>query len=275
MPALAEGLGEAVASPAASVAPCAASDTLSVVPSTVSFTVSVTFSAVSLTGSEASEVSLPAVSVESEVSEEPEAASSLALAEGVGVGLALSSAAEPPVKTPVIASPMSSSRLPPLSEAEGLGVAVSPDWASLVLLAEGVGVGSAPPSEPESDEEESPAEPEESEDPESSEEPEESEESSPAEADADGVGSAASSLSVDSSAPGDAEASSSRAATHSLYSSAVRLLDVGFVELLLSACARVGVKPIPIRTAVGIAARAIALPAGMWNLVNSGFLGAA
>ncbi|GAA2887871.1 hypothetical protein GCM10010524_20140 [Streptomyces mexicanus] len=34
-------------------------------------------------------------------------------------------------------------------------------------------------------------------------------------------------------------------------------------------------KPIPTMTAVGIAAMAIALPAGMWNLVNSGFLGAA
>jgi hypothetical protein len=29
------------------------------------------------------------------------------------------------------------------------------------------------------------------------------------------------------------------------------------------------------RTAVGMAARAIALPAGTWNLVNNGFLGAA
>ena len=76
---------------------------------------------------------------------------------------------------------------------------------------------------------------------------------------------------------GDAEASasSSSAATQSLYSSAVRLLAVGLVALSLSACASVGVKPMPIRTAVGIAARAIALPAGMWNLVNSGFLGAA
>ena len=42
-----------------------------------------------------------------------------------------------------------------------------------------------------------------------------------------------------------------------------------------SALASVGVNPMPMRTAVGMAARAIALPAGMWNLVNSGFLGAA
>lgn len=132
------------------------------------------------------------------------------------------------------------------------------------MLGDGVGVGSAASSEPESDEEESSAESEEPEvSEELSEEPEESEESWPEEA--DGVGSAVSSLSVDSLALGDAdaEASSSSAATHSLYSSAVRLLDVGFVALSLSACASVGVKPIPIRTAVGIAARAIALPAGI------------
>lgn len=142
-------------------------------------------------------------------------------------------------------------------------MAESPDWASPALLGDGVGVGSAASSEPESDEEESPAE---SEEPDVSEEPELSEESWSEEA--DGVGSAASSvssLSVDSLALGDAdaEASSSSAATHSLYSSAVRLLDVGFVALSLSACASVGVKPMPIRTAVGIAARAIALPAGI------------
>ncbi|CAM5337707.1 hypothetical protein SALBM311S_08892 [Streptomyces alboniger] len=69
----------------------------------------------------------------------------------------------------------------------------------------------------------------------------------------------------------DGEAPSSSAARQSLYSSAVRLLDAGWS----SASARVGVSPIPMRTAVGIAARAIALPAGTWNLVNSGFLGAA
>ncbi len=56
-----------------------------------------------------------------------------------------------------------------------------------------------------------------------------------------------------------------------MNSSAVRLRDDGWS----SAWASVGVKPIPISTAVGIAAMAIAFPAGMWNLVNSGFLGAA
>lgn len=78
------------------------------------------------------------------------------------------------------------------------------------------------------------------------------------EADGDGVG--------DADAP-----SSSMAARQSLYSSAVRLFELG----CSSARASVGVNPMPMRTAVGIAAMAIALPAGMWNLVNSGFLGAA
>ncbi|CAM5342780.1 hypothetical protein STENM223S_04826 [Streptomyces tendae] len=76
---------------------------------------------------------------------------------------------------------------------------------------------------------------------------------------------------------GDSDGSfpaSSRAATQSLYSSAVRLLEGGAASLP-SARASVGVNPIPMRTAVGIAAMAIALPAGMWNLVNNGFLGAA
>jgi hypothetical protein len=42
-----------------------------------------------------------------------------------------------------------------------------------------------------------------------------------------------------------------------------------------SACASRGVMPIPISTAVGIAAMAIALPAGICNLVSSDFRGAA
>ncbi|WP_246143883.1 hypothetical protein [Actinacidiphila oryziradicis] len=42
-----------------------------------------------------------------------------------------------------------------------------------------------------------------------------------------------------------------------------------------SACASRGVMPMPISTAVGIAAMAIALPAGICNLVSSDFLGAA
>lgn len=65
------------------------------------------------------------------------------------------------------------------------------------------------------------------------------------------------------------------ASTQALYSSAVRLLDDGAPWSFPSARARVGVNPSPMRTAVGIAARAIALPVGTWNLVNSGFLGAA
>ncbi|CAM5587649.1 hypothetical protein SFUMM280S_08260 [Streptomyces fumanus] len=74
-----------------------------------------------------------------------------------------------------------------------------------------------------------------------------------------------------------AEASSfspASASTHAWYSSAVRLLEFA-AGSLPSARASVGVSPIPMRTAVGIAARAIAFPAGTWNLVNSGFLGAA
>jgi hypothetical protein len=114
--------------------------------------------------------------------------------------------------------------------------------------------------------------------------------------DADGAGSAEASLSAPSvpfasffsspAAPSLAEAdgvgeaeeaslSFSSAATQSLYSSAVRLLAVGTGVLLLSASASEDVKPSPTITAVGIAAMAIALPAGMWNRVNSGFLGAA
>ncbi|GGT36260.1 hypothetical protein GCM10010254_65720 [Streptomyces chromofuscus] len=60
-------------------------------------------------------------------------------------------------------------------------------------------------------------------------------------------------------------------ARQSSYSSAVRLLGAG----RSSARASFGVNPIPMRIAVGIAATAIARPAGTWILVNSGFLGAA
>ncbi|BCL27636.1 hypothetical protein GCM10017557_24950 [Streptomyces aurantiacus] len=42
-----------------------------------------------------------------------------------------------------------------------------------------------------------------------------------------------------------------------------------------SAEASVGVKPMPMRIAVGIDAMAIALPAGTCSLMKSGFLGAA
>jgi hypothetical protein len=191
----------------------------------------------------------------------------LAEADAVGVGVALaveSELDEPPVRIPVMASPMLSSRPPLLSDAEGVAVAVLPDEPldSADLLAEADGVGVAVSSEPESDEE------------------------ALSESDfasfvavAEGV---ASSLdeSADSLADVDGEAEglavdSARAATQSLYSSAVRLFDDGEVVAPLSARAREDVKPIPMMTAVGIATVAIALPAGMWSLVNSGFLGAA
>jgi hypothetical protein len=129
----------------------------------------------------------------------------------------------------------------------------------LLSEADGDGVGVASASEPESDEEE-PPEPE----------PEPESDPEPEEAEGDGV-TVVSSAEGDGLAEADGEALPSSAATQSLYSSAVRLFAVG----ASSACASVGVKPIPISTAVGIAARAIALPAGTWNLVNSGFLGAA
>lgn len=90
----------------------------------------------------------------------------------------------------------------------------------------------------------------------------------PSLAEGDGVGEA-------DSSPLDSLSESSRAATQSLYSSAVRLLEVGAAGVSLSAMASVDVKPMPMSTAVGIAAMAIALPAGLLNLVNSGFLGAA
>jgi hypothetical protein len=192
----------------------------------------------------------------------------LAEADAVGVGVALaveSELDEPPVRIPVMASPMLSSRPPLLSDAEGVAVAVLLDepLESVVLLAEADGVGVAvSSSEPESDD------------------PEEVlPESASFEADADGV---ASSLeeSADSLADADGVAEglavdSASAATQSLYSSAVRLLDDGEAVAPLSARASEDVKPNPMITAVGIATVAIALPAGMWSLVNSGFLGAA
>jgi hypothetical protein len=164
--------------------------------------------------------------------------------------------------------------LPLLSDGEGDAVALplSDDSPDVPEEADGEGVGSAPSSEPEPDASDEPDVSEEfeeellSEDPEESEEFEESEPSLSSdalvEAEGDGV--------ADASLPSP---ESSRAATQSLYSSAVRLFDVD--GDLSSARASVGVNPMPMRTAVGIAAMAIALPAGIWNLVNSGFLGAA
>jgi hypothetical protein len=149
-----------------------------------------------------------------------------------------------------------------VSDSEGVGVAVLPLDVDVSADGEADGAGADSSSVPESDAEER------------------SEESDVAES--PGVDSVLSPLSSStesaselSEADGDGEsdvaAPSSRAATQSWYSSAVRLLEAGWS----SALASVGVKPIPMSTAVGIAARAIALPAGMWNLVNSGFLGAA
>ncbi len=223
---------------------------------------SVTFFVVSLTVSDALEepsedVSLPA----------------LAEADAVGVGVALAVLPdfdEPPVRIPVMASPMLSSRPPLLAVAEGVAVAVLPDepLVSADLLAEADGVGvAALSSEPESDEEVLP-------------EPESSD-FDPSVAEGEGVASSleesADSLAlVDGVAEGVALAVDlARAATQSLYSSAVRLFDDGEGVDPLSASAREDVKPIPMMTAVGIATVAIALPAGMWSLVNSGFLGAA
>jgi hypothetical protein len=207
------------------------------------------------------------LTVSDTLEEASEDASFVALAEadavGVGVAVAVESELdEPPVRMPVMASPMVSSRLPLLADAEGVAVAVLLD--SVDLLAEADGVGVAVSSEPESDEEDLP-------------------ESAFASSVAVAVG-VASSLdeSADSLALVDGEAEgvalaveSASAATQFLYSSAVRLFDDGEVVEPLSASAREDVKPIPMMTAVGIATVAIALPAGMWSLVNSGFLGAA
>jgi hypothetical protein len=223
-------------------------DTVSVVSFTVSLTVLVTLSVVSLTVPEA----LPELSW-AELDDEGEA-------DGVGLELSLAEEPLPPVRTPVIASPMVSRTLPLLADAEGVGVeaAWSEDFCDVLAEDEEAdGVGSALSSEPESDEEDVPE-------------------------DVEGVGVA---LPEDSLALGEGEAEAEAegdavsdafsepvtASTHFWYSSAVRLFEVEWS----SAWASVGVSPIPMRTAVGMAARAIALPAGMWNLVNSGFLGAA
>ncbi len=165
-------------------------------------------------------------------------------------------------------SPICSSRLRSVSDGDGAG---SVSAFCPPAVAEGAGAGSDSSSEPESGEESEPL-------------------SSSLSASSSGACSAGAEAlgSGEGSSPspealslaladglGDALASPfsacSMASRHSLNSSAVRFLDDGWS----SAWASVGVKPIPIRTAVGIAAMAIALPAGMWNLVNSGFLGAA
>jgi hypothetical protein len=158
---------------------------------------------------------------------------------------------------PESASPTEPSRPPSLlADAEGVAVDVplSDDLPDVLAEDEDAdGVGLALSSEPESDEE-----------------------VLPGDAEADGVG-----FAVSEDAPaleeaeedGEADASlePARASTHFWYSSAVMLFD----DPWSSASASVGVSPIPMRTAVGIAARAMTLPAGMWNLVKSGFRGAA
>jgi hypothetical protein len=225
---------------------------VSVAPFTVPLTVPATFPVVSLTVSDRSfGASVPFV------------ADAEAEGDDVAEGLAAEPEPdpEPPVRTPVMASPIVPSRFPPLAEADGLGEdAPPPEDVPDVLLD---GVGSALSSEPESDEEVLP-------DVVSDAFPE-----LPC-GDAEDVGSGVSAdfeglAEADDDGDGEDE-ESSRASTHFWYSSTVRLLDDGVWS---AARASVGVSPIPMRTAVGIAARAIAFPAGMWNLVNSGFLGAA
>jgi hypothetical protein len=240
-----------------------------VTPLTVPLTVSVTFLVVSLTVSDAlvpedfDEVSLLAV------------ASGVAEADGVGLGVVL----EPPVKMLPRASPMVPSRPPSwLALADGVGVGVS-----LVPEPEPLDV----PFDPEDDVLDVPFSPE----------PESDEEDEPEEPEVafcvEGVAGAAglaeplllSLVSFAESLPlaeadgeGEAEAlflEPSSAVTQSLYSFAVRLLAGDADELLLSARASEDVTPSPMKTAVGIATVAIALPAGMCNLVNSGFFGAA
>jgi hypothetical protein len=163
---------------------------------------------------------------------------------------------------------MAPSRSPPPAEADGLGVAepLPEDFPDVVP--EGVGVALSP--EPEPGEEvcsELLSEPV----------PDD------LSAEAEGVGFAVSAdffppvPLAEADGDGDGEVSLEsweppRASTHFWYSSALR---VGLADGWSSARANAVLSPTPMKTAVGIAARAIALPAGMWNLVNSGFLGAA
>lgn len=252
-----EGLGEAVASGSfvSSSAASSASSALSVASCAASPALSGTSPAAFSAGF--CEASSPFSSVFSSAGADDEA-------EADGLGLGVSSAFSPGVKTSLMASPICSSRFLSVSDGDGAG---SVSAACPPAVAEGVGAGSALSSEPESGEESDPL---------------------PASfcgassAGAEPLGSAEGSLSSSEALSlavadgvGDALASPfsafSMASRHSLNSSAVRFLDDGWS----SAWASVGVKPIPIRTAVGIAAMAIAFPAGMWSLVNSGFLGAA
>jgi hypothetical protein len=224
----------------ASLAALVASDAALVAVSVVSFTVFVTVSVTFLV-----------------VSVRVEDVSFVTDAEADGVGVALPCEPEPPERTPSIAFPMVPSSPPP-EEADGDGVDVPlPVELPDALAEDPDGDGVALSSEPESDEEALPL-------------------SDVLSEDAEGVGVGVSAdldalAEADGDGEDDASLEPSWASTHFWYSSAVRLLAGEWS----SARASVELTPIPMKTAVGIAARAMALPAGMWNLVNSGFLGAA
>ncbi|MFD0509236.1 hypothetical protein ACFQ0G_52970 [Streptomyces chiangmaiensis] len=179
-------------------------------------------------------------------------------ADGVGAALDDELEPEPPPRMPERVSPTVPSRSPPPAEADGAGVDVPPPDAP-EEDADGSGVPLSP--EPESGEEAVPGVL-----------------SDGLSAEADAVGSGVSAdLDALAEAEGDGEAEASleswgsRASTHFWYSSTDMLLDGEWSSALANAV----LSPTPMKTADGIAARAIALPAGMWNLVNSGFLGAA
>jgi hypothetical protein len=198
-----------------------------------------------------------------------------ALADGVadGEGLADEPESLPPPSRPPSVSPMVSSRPPLLLDADGVGEAEplpEPEEPEPEEPEVALGVGVALPPEPESDEEDDDVEDDDED------EGVVSEPFVPALAEGDGV--AESDALAEADGVGEAELSlPAICLTQFLYSSAFWLFDVvdGDGLLPLSARASVDVKPMPISTAVGIATEAIALPAGMWNLVNSGFLGAA
>jgi len=175
------------------------------------------------------------------------------VAEGDGVAEA-SADASPGVRMSLIAVPMFSSRLPWLAEADGDGAGASVAADAFGTLAEdgaadddADGAGAALPPAPGPASEVRP-------------------DILPAVvfAEADGVGCAATDCEAPAEADGDGVADGSvasfepvRASTHFWYSSAVRLLGAGWS----AARASVELRPMPMRTAVGIAARAI-FPAG-------------
>jgi hypothetical protein len=272
---LADGLGvaDSAASLTVLVASPAVLETVSVVFFTVSPTVLVALETVSSTVSD----SLEPVDEESGFAEESGDALADGVADGDGLAEEPPESELPPPRMPPSVSPRVPSRPPLLLDADGVGVAVpapepddesdepEPESEPEPDVAVGWGVALSP--EPESGEEVLPESPD----------CVSFESLAPALAEGDGV--AVSPL-LEADGEGDDEASldASSAVTQSLYSSAVRLLAVGDGDGLLplpAARASEDVKPMPISTAVGIATEAMAFPAGMWNLVNSGFLGAA